>query len=454
MSELLLIVYLHGFKGDDTTFKRFPERINHILTETQKDVKVESVVFPQWETRGVLAVAVERFSDWLATITVEKENAFGGAGKASIILCGHSMGGILAADALRNIASSRQNVKDFLWPRVIGLIAFDTPYLGLHPNVFKYTFTKAASNVQAAKDIASTIGLIAPSLFASASSIFPWSSSPTTGTNASNPIGSTSTSSATHGPIPTTTATTTSSSKEQTGSRPTTRSTVSQPAPHIDETPTTTTTAATSKGWASRFTKGVPLVYGLGAAAVAAGAAGAYYKRDDLGLGMGWAQDHLQFVGNLWDGETMRLRLESLDELVHEDGILFRNFYTQLASDPQFILPRTFCILPQPKGPTKPYWVSAKNNIVKGEIDAHTEMFSPSGNDNYYDLGLRAAESIALALTQSRRKMAAAMNQPDPVTAGFSESKTHSTTFTPNMAGMSFDNPIDVDEDKIGDEKL
>ena len=36
--------------------------------------------------------AVERFADWLTTLTVEREvahGAGGGAGKAKLILCGH-----------------------------------------------------------------------------------------------------------------------------------------------------------------------------------------------------------------------------------------------------------------------------------------------------------------------------------------------------------------------------
>lgn len=42
-----------------------------------------------------------------------------------VILCGHSMGGILTAEVA------------FAAPpgRVIGLISFDVPYLGMHPRV-------------------------------------------------------------------------------------------------------------------------------------------------------------------------------------------------------------------------------------------------------------------------------------------------------------------------------
>lgn len=41
---------------------------------------------------------MERFVDWLAGVVVHKEVAGGlggGAGKAKVVLCGHSMGGLL-----------------------------------------------------------------------------------------------------------------------------------------------------------------------------------------------------------------------------------------------------------------------------------------------------------------------------------------------------------------------
>jgi len=91
---------------------------------------------------------VERFVDWLAEVVVHKEVAGGlggGAGKAKVVLCGHSMGGLLigkprvmlsisnfsqhlpAADAVLEIARTRATPDQPLWPRIIGVIAFDTP---------------------------------------------------------------------------------------------------------------------------------------------------------------------------------------------------------------------------------------------------------------------------------------------------------------------------------------
>jgi hypothetical protein len=47
--DLVLVIYLHGFKGDESTFLKFPERMNHIVAETLPDCVVESVVFPAYE---------------------------------------------------------------------------------------------------------------------------------------------------------------------------------------------------------------------------------------------------------------------------------------------------------------------------------------------------------------------------------------------------------------------
>lgn len=48
-AEILLLVYIHGFKGTDESFKNFPERLEHMLSETIPDVTVESRVFPAYE---------------------------------------------------------------------------------------------------------------------------------------------------------------------------------------------------------------------------------------------------------------------------------------------------------------------------------------------------------------------------------------------------------------------
>jgi hypothetical protein len=45
------------------------------------------------------------------------------------------MGGLLIADATSRIADTTR-IEDPMWPNVVATLAFDTPYLGLHPHVF------------------------------------------------------------------------------------------------------------------------------------------------------------------------------------------------------------------------------------------------------------------------------------------------------------------------------
>ena len=52
--ERLLIAITHSpssFKGDDTTFRDFPLRLQHILSETVHGTVIESIVFPVYEVR-------------------------------------------------------------------------------------------------------------------------------------------------------------------------------------------------------------------------------------------------------------------------------------------------------------------------------------------------------------------------------------------------------------------
>ncbi|OBZ76744.1 hypothetical protein A0H81_03690 [Grifola frondosa] len=158
---LLLVVFIHGFKGTDSTFAGFPDRLRHILSETITNAAVETIVFPAYETKGNLNVAVIRFADWLTDLTVRREVANGmggGAGKAKIVLCGHSMGGLLAADSLIDFVDTRPDKMAPLWPNIIACLAFDTPYYGLHPHVFKNSVTQATGYVNTARSLFSSIG--------------------------------------------------------------------------------------------------------------------------------------------------------------------------------------------------------------------------------------------------------------------------------------------------------
>jgi len=50
-TSLLLVIFIPDLKGDDKSFKTFPQRIQHILSKSLPGTTVECVVSPAWEVR-------------------------------------------------------------------------------------------------------------------------------------------------------------------------------------------------------------------------------------------------------------------------------------------------------------------------------------------------------------------------------------------------------------------
>lgn len=62
--------------------------------------------------------------DWLTELVVRLEcdhGLGGGAGKAKIVLMGHSMGGLLIADAAKDVVDNSR-AEDPLWPKIVGIL--------------------------------------------------------------------------------------------------------------------------------------------------------------------------------------------------------------------------------------------------------------------------------------------------------------------------------------------
>ncbi|KAF1843105.1 uncharacterized protein K460DRAFT_139531 [Cucurbitaria berberidis CBS 394.84] len=112
----LLLVYIHGFMGNETSFRSFPAHVHNLVTITLADSHVvHTKLYPRYQSRNALQVARDDFSRWLAP----HEDQW-----TDVILLGHSMGGLLAAD----IALVFRH-------RIIGIINFDVPFLGMHPGI-------------------------------------------------------------------------------------------------------------------------------------------------------------------------------------------------------------------------------------------------------------------------------------------------------------------------------
>lgn len=65
--RVLLLCFIHGFKGNDDTFQNFPEDLKRSIASNLDNDLVESVVYPKYETKGELAQSTEAFLDWYAS---------------------------------------------------------------------------------------------------------------------------------------------------------------------------------------------------------------------------------------------------------------------------------------------------------------------------------------------------------------------------------------------------
>lgn len=136
----LLLVYIHGFMGTETSFKSFPAHVHNVLSISLADTHVvHTKIYPRYQSRKNISFARDAFSNWLTPH--ESDNT-------DVILIGHSLGGILAAEVVL-FPSHRPGSKDLFQHRILGHIAFDTPFLGMHPGVIS---TGIASLFKSAPD--------------------------------------------------------------------------------------------------------------------------------------------------------------------------------------------------------------------------------------------------------------------------------------------------------------
>ena len=239
------------------------------------------------------------------------------------------------------------NVKGRLFPKVIGLLGFDTPYLGIAPGVLKHNAEEQWQQGKAWYDSAST-------LF-------------TAGSTVSSFFGL-------------------GKGKEQ-ASAPQATPAAAQAAQN----------QAKKSGWGR-----TALMAGTGIAALAGTAGAAYVGREQIANTFNWAGSHLEFVGCLARDAELRKRFGDMTDLTNpaalwedEDSKIkprhetlgFRVFYTLLApvlgGDSGFAGGRTFCRVPQQPVEWQRFWTRAMNDKARHEIDAHTNMFDAKNNPQY-----------------------------------------------------------------------
>ncbi|KAF5660706.1 hypothetical protein FHETE_8803, partial [Fusarium heterosporum] len=122
----LLIVYIHGFLGNDQSFRSFPAHVHALLANLLADSHViHSKIYPRYKTYRSVDVARDNFSEWLRPHE---------SPTTDVVLVGHSMGGILAADIVLMPNPSPYGTYPFKH-RIIGHVSLDCPFIGLHPGI-------------------------------------------------------------------------------------------------------------------------------------------------------------------------------------------------------------------------------------------------------------------------------------------------------------------------------
>ncbi|KAK4044727.1 hypothetical protein C8A01DRAFT_42630 [Parachaetomium inaequale] len=388
MKKTLLLCFIHGFKGDESTFGRnyaFVEHFRRLVAGALPKLDVQIVVYPTYETRGDLGECVTRFSDWLLNKVIDLEVAAGTPSptidpSVRVVLVGHSMGGIVAAETTIKISSEKpiHNSVDedspaksatamppppnaLMFPYIQGVLAFDTPFLGISPGVVAHG---AESHYAAASTaIAQLSGL---------TSLWGGAKAAQAGANAN-----------TAGALP-----------PAQGSRD-----ASNNRDKEKENQPKAGTAGNS-GWGRWGT----IAMAAGAVgAVAAGGAAAYLNREQISQGLGWATSHLEFVGCLARKEELKRRVAYMVRLNRELGVGFGNLYTRLgraAGSKQVSMvgtvlgsERTFCVVPQRDQAGD--WRQAVNDLAKEEVGAHVSMFEPKENPGYEKLANEARDMVA-----------------------------------------------------------
>jgi hypothetical protein len=63
--RILLLVYIHGFMGDETSFQSFPAHVhNHITNLLQDTHVVHTKIYPKYRSRKHIQFARDNFSQW------------------------------------------------------------------------------------------------------------------------------------------------------------------------------------------------------------------------------------------------------------------------------------------------------------------------------------------------------------------------------------------------------
>lgn len=254
------------------------------------------------------------------------------------------MGGIVAAEAAIGLASEHPiytedgiqkpdgdkpvHFNSMMFPFIQGVLAFDTPYLGISPGVVAHTAEGHYQNAQSAAAAITQLTGLGASMWGA-------------GKAANAPA------------------------------KPTARALpAADPKPQQQQ----------GNQWAKW---GKVAMFAGAASAVAAGGAAAWINRDQITSGWSWVSSHLVFVGCLARAEELKKRVAAMVQLERDCGVGFANVYTRLgkaAPSKEVSMvgtvlgkERTFCNLPNKMQAGT--WREAVNDKATDETWAHMSEF-------------------------------------------------------------------------------
>ncbi|KAF9630485.1 putative pgap1-like protein [Lasiodiplodia theobromae] len=339
MKKTLLLCFIHGFKGDDNTFFNFPRHLRAVVDNALPKLNVVSITYPQYETRGDLQSCVAKFKEWLQNKVIDLEVANGTPSPT-------------IDPSVRVILSTSQTT--LLFPYIQGILAFDTPYLGISPGVVAHGAEGHWNTATAAYNA-----------YSSVASTFGWG-------------------------------------KKQASDPDALAASKALPAPSSAAATDPNVDTAVVPAW-QKFGKIAMFAGAAGALAAAGGAA--YMNREQLSEGWQFVGSHLEFVGCLARQEEMKKRVASVVALSETLDIGFTDLYTQLGlavqkggnpatkwSSGVLGEQRTFCIVP--KTEIKKHFVPIVNDKATAETWAHMNMFDPKNHPNYYSMAETARELV------------------------------------------------------------
>ncbi|KAI1407742.1 hypothetical protein F5Y13DRAFT_195093 [Hypoxylon sp. FL1857] len=377
MPRTLLLCFIHGFKGDDDTFRMFPDDLKEQVASKLPDHNVESIVYPKYETKGELGQCCATFLSWLKEKVMDVRKAHSEKPwpphdrDVGVILVAHSMGGFVASDTLcltlnERIAQGQEGAPIF--PLIQGILTFDTPYNGLARSMFVYG---AFSNYQKVSTVFNVMTALsaAPSAFGK------------------------------------------SAFKRTAARAPAEKSSSSAWKGWQLVAVRTGTVGAIAAGGVAAYMHrqqimdGMRSMRNLNKESVKEGyqqsmdtlSQGlAYINRGNVGRSFEYLSDHFTFVGTLMKQQELAQRLERIASL---KGIGIHDFYTSLGengvwSGGYFVPERTFCAIPAKDH--QAYHLFSRRVIkkVEDEVQAHVSMFIRDKNEEYEQMTEEASSLV------------------------------------------------------------